>query len=185
MTLYYIIGYTQTELDLLPGAYRLAVQECRESVRELYEGCHEAVDILRGSGLGDIFTPEAFAWGFSHVRARIAQVEVEPSPFVASGDGPACALIPLFDLLNHHPNASSALRQAADGAWTVTSGDSYAKGAEVCINYGKRSNLELFMDYGFVADDGYGWIFFTHREVLLAFAHVHPGPLVISLHVPV
>jgi hypothetical protein len=69
------------------------------------------------------------------------------------------ALSPYFDLFNHsfasktvHGLASASEWTKTGAALTVTTGQTWASGEEVCLNYGAESNGRLLLIYGFCAE---------------------------------
>ena len=84
-----------------------------------------------------------FMWGFGIVQSR---------GFHAPGTlEHRVALVPLVDLLNHHPGDTT---WTYDGRMVVSTERAFLAGEEVCFSYGdRRSNSYLFGHYGFTLPD--------------------------------
>lgn len=176
------LSFTPQQLEMLPSVYRWMVVKARERVCELHLGCRPAVEYLRSRGLcDDIFTWGAFRWGMSQVRCRTFQEVVTPD--IPSkqrlNHTHTRALIPVADLFNHHAQARVSWHREGNGTWSLVSHDPFEAGAEVCMSYGKRDNLDMLLNYGFVPSGAapVQELQLSAEEVLEAFIRSHPGCL--------
>jgi histone-lysine N-methyltransferase SETD3 len=63
-------------------------------------------------------------------------------------------LAPFLDMVNHARGANTRLDYDADAhAFRLIAERAYPPGEEVCVDYGRRSNMYLLLHYGFVIDD--------------------------------
>ncbi|KAI8916125.1 hypothetical protein EDD86DRAFT_197723 [Gorgonomyces haynaldii] len=89
----------------------------------------------------DDFTVSAFMWARS-----IAQTRQNPIP---TEDGQALALIPLLDMFNHRPGPIKSDFDPSKRAAIVYSDRKVAKGDQIYMSYGPKSNQDLFIFMGF------------------------------------
>eukprot|EP00617_Octactis_speculum_P017900 CAMPEP_0185755172 /NCGR_PEP_ID=MMETSP1174-20130828/13695_1 /TAXON_ID=35687 /ORGANISM="Dictyocha speculum, Strain CCMP1381" /LENGTH=413 /DNA_ID=CAMNT_0028433621 /DNA_START=1 /DNA_END=1242 /DNA_ORIENTATION=- len=102
------------------------------------------------------FTLDAYKWALYTIFSRCVSVRIADG----TGRAPALykALAPFFDLFNHSPRSLSqhgltpVTWTPSGAALVVTTGQSWAKGEEVCLNYGLEPNGRLLLLYGFVVD---------------------------------
>ena len=61
-------------------------------------------------------------------------------------------LVLVADMFNHHPTARSALElDSHSNTLSLVSHDQHEAGSEIHVSYGKKSNQQLLLNYGFVA----------------------------------
>ncbi|KAL6144057.1 hypothetical protein ACLB2K_054752 [Fragaria x ananassa] len=94
----------------------------------------------------EVFNIETFKWSFGILFSRLVRLP--------SMDGKV-ALVPWADMLNHSCEVDTFLDydQSSKGVVFTTAGP-YQPGEQVFISYGKKSNGELLLSYGFVPSKG-------------------------------
>lgn len=173
------------ELALLPRTYA-AVAECAMRFGSTcHASCLRALERCSSDSAASDLAAEldeaSFLWAFSHVRARSVQVEdaieaaqLPRSAAIRNGGGDKRrALFPGLDLINHRSGARSQLVfRRSTREWAVESGDAYAPGDQVWLDYGERDNLKQLMQYGFCegATNPVQAVFFDCRDLVNGFA---------------
>ncbi|XP_020264358.1 ribulose-1,5 bisphosphate carboxylase/oxygenase large subunit N-methyltransferase, chloroplastic-like isoform X2 [Asparagus officinalis] len=94
----------------------------------------------------EVFNMETFRWSFGILFSRLVRLP--------SMDGKV-ALVPWADMLNHSSEVETFLDFDKSSMGVVFTTDrSYQPGEQVFISYGKKSNGELLLSYGFVPKEG-------------------------------
>ncbi|CAJ1328780.1 unnamed protein product [Effrenium voratum] len=104
----------------------------------------------------DAFIFENYVWAYSVLFSRAVRLDF-PDDLDADD---IVALVPYIDLINHNPNSESRIRGVADGpsipgistpdrGVVVRSDRYYNKYEQIYISYGRKSNAQLLMLYGF------------------------------------
>ncbi|KAK6116312.1 hypothetical protein DH2020_049939 [Rehmannia glutinosa] len=93
-----------------------------------------------------VFNMESFKWSFGILFSRLVRLP--------SMDG-RVALVPWADMLNHNCEVETFLDYDKSSQGVVFTTDrAYQPGEQVFISYGKKSNGELLLSYGFVPREG-------------------------------
>ncbi|XP_024524397.1 ribulose-1,5 bisphosphate carboxylase/oxygenase large subunit N-methyltransferase, chloroplastic isoform X1 [Selaginella moellendorffii] len=101
-----------------------------------------SIYILASLLLNQVFNLKSFKWAFGILFSRLVRL---PSL------GQKLALIPFGDMLNHDTEVTTFLDfDSGSKSITCTLDRGYESNREVFISYGKRSNGELLVAYGFV-----------------------------------
>lgn len=104
----------------------------------------------------DAFVYENYVWAYSVLFSRAVRLDF-PDDLDAED---IVALVPYIDLINHNPNSESRIRGVSEGASipgvsepersVVVRADRYInKYEQIYISYGRKSNAQLLMLYGF------------------------------------
>ncbi|KAF3331404.1 ribulose-1,5 bisphosphate carboxylase/oxygenase large subunit N-methyltransferase [Carex littledalei] len=94
----------------------------------------------------EIYNMETFMWSFGILFSRLVRL---PSM------DEKVALVPWADMLNHNSEVETFLDfDKSSEAIVFTTDRPYQPGEQVFISYGKKSNGELLLSYGFVAKEG-------------------------------
>ncbi|GLT51409.1 hypothetical protein SLA2020_248220 [Shorea laevis] len=94
----------------------------------------------------EVFNMETFRWSFGILFSRLVRL---PSM------GGKVALVPWADMLNHSCEVETFLDYDSSSKTVVFLTDrAYQAGEQVFISYGKKSNGELLLSYGFVPSEG-------------------------------
>ncbi|XP_078438211.1 rubisco methyltransferase family protein [Wolffia australiana] len=94
----------------------------------------------------EVYNMDTFVWSFGILFSRLVRLP--------SMDG-KLALVPWADMLNHSSEAYAFLDYDKSSQGIVFTTDrSYQPGEQVFISYGKKSNGDLLLSYGFVPKEG-------------------------------
>ncbi|GAB2215101.1 hypothetical protein Drorol1_Dr00019476 [Drosera rotundifolia] len=94
----------------------------------------------------EVFNMETFRWSFGILFSRLVRLP--------SMDGKV-ALVPWADMLNHSCEVQTFMDYDNSSKGVVFTTDrAYQPGEQVFISYGKKSNGELLLSYGFVPKEG-------------------------------
>ncbi|TYJ21367.1 hypothetical protein E1A91_A08G059300v1 [Gossypium mustelinum] len=94
----------------------------------------------------EVFNLVTFRWSFGILLSRLV--------YLYSMDGKV-ALVPWADMLNHSREVETYLNyDKSSQAVVFTTDRAYQPGEQVFISYGKKSNAELLLSYGFVPKQG-------------------------------
>ncbi|KAF7833200.1 ribulose-1,5 bisphosphate carboxylase/oxygenase large subunit N-methyltransferase, chloroplastic [Senna tora] len=94
----------------------------------------------------EVFNIETFKWSFGILFSRLVRLPSMDGKF---------ALVPWADMLNHSCDVETFLDYDKSSKGIVFTTDRpYQPGEQVFISYGKKSNGELLLSYGFVPKEG-------------------------------
>ncbi|XP_028780711.1 ribulose-1,5 bisphosphate carboxylase/oxygenase large subunit N-methyltransferase, chloroplastic isoform X2 [Neltuma alba] len=94
----------------------------------------------------EVFNIETFKWSFGILFSRLVRLPSMDDKF---------ALVPWADMLNHSCDVETFLDYDKSSKGVVFTTDRpYQPGEQVFISYGKKSNGELLLSYGFVPKEG-------------------------------
>lgn len=142
----------------------------KESVLlELFENVTEGINF---DLFDEFFSFENYKWALSTIWSRFVSLRLDEAPSSLEGqDGPTDenmaptskstsvsaakqsfkAMVPVFDMLNHDPEAEmSHFFDMASQRFKLVSHQHWNAGAQMFINYGPLSNHKLLSMYGFV-----------------------------------
>jgi histone-lysine N-methyltransferase SETD3 len=89
---------------------------------------------------------DALIWAAMCVLSRSFGVTIEGQH--------TAVFAPFLDMINHARGPATRLDYDAEGqAFRVIAERAYSPGEEVCVDYGRRSNLYMLLHYGFCIDD--------------------------------
>eukprot|EP00439_Symbiodinium_sp_Y106_P051294 s4326_g6.t2 len=104
----------------------------------------------------DAFTYDNYVWAYAILFSRAVRLDFPDG----QDEEDTVALVPYIDLINHNPNSESRIRGVSEGAnvpgitsterYVVVRSDRYYnKYEQIYITYGRKSNAQLLMLYGF------------------------------------
>ncbi|CAE6920791.1 LSMT-L [Symbiodinium natans] len=104
----------------------------------------------------DAFTYDNYVWAYAILFSRAVRLDFPDGAY----EEDLVALVPYIDLINHNPNSESRIRGVSEGAdvpgitatersVVVRSDRYYNKYEQIYISYGRKSNAQLLMLYGF------------------------------------
>lgn len=146
---YSLLYWTRAELDRY-----LEASQIRERAIERITNVIGTYDDLRSRIFSkhpelfpeEVFNLETFKWSFGILFSRLVRLP--------SMDG-RVALVPWADMLNHSCEVETFLDYDSSSRGIVFTTDRpYQAGEQVFISYGRKSNGELLLSYGFVPKEG-------------------------------
>ncbi|XP_004243586.1 ribulose-1,5 bisphosphate carboxylase/oxygenase large subunit N-methyltransferase, chloroplastic isoform X1 [Solanum lycopersicum] len=146
---YSLLYWTQSELDRYLEASQIR-QRAVERINNVI-GTYNDLRLRIFSKHPDlfpeeIFNIETFNWSFGILFSRLVRLP--------SMDG-RVALVPWADMLNHNCEVETFLDYDKSSQGIVFTTDrAYLPGEQVFISYGRKSNGELLLSYGFVPKEG-------------------------------
>lgn len=146
---YSLLYWTRSELD----QYLIASQIRERAIERITDvtGTYNDLKMRIFSKFPDlfpeeVFNMETFRWSFGILFSRLVRLP--------SMDGKV-ALVPWADMLNHSSEVETFLDYDKSSMGVVFTTDrSYQPGEQVFISYGRKSNGELLLSYGFVPKEG-------------------------------
>lgn len=147
-----ILYFSLEELEELKGSsvFAEAVNICRSIARQ-YGYFYKLLQVnpyLKKLKLKNHFTYDLYRWAVSCVMTRQNAI-----PSMTALESAVSSLVPLWDLCNHQSLKFSTDFNLEKDQLECYAMKDYAKGDEVFIFYGPRSNRDLFLHSGFVVPD--------------------------------
>jgi len=124
----------------------------RESVlMEVFENLPEGVSF---DLFDEYFSLDNYKWALSTIWSRFVSLRDVPDDDSQHKPQTLKAMVPVFDMLNHDPEAEMAhFFDAEARAFKLVSHQHWNAGSQLFINYGALSNHKLLTLYGFVLSD--------------------------------
>jgi len=151
--------FTEEEASVLEGT--TLADKLRDANRDLAEIGEKLAEMRSRNPDGfpeDTFNHMTIRWAYSVYWSRALVVPLDSN---GKPDAHNHALCPYLDLLNHCPRSAHSLSSWIASSSESTSppvtqvrlvaGSKVAPGSEVVINYGRKSNEQLLLYYGFAA----------------------------------
>ncbi|KAL0914844.1 hypothetical protein M5K25_015228 [Dendrobium thyrsiflorum] len=146
---YSLLYWTRAELDmyLVASQIRMRAIERVSDVTGVYTDLRARIFSKHPTVFPEeVFNLETFKWSFGILFSRLVRL--------SAMDGKV-ALVPWADMLNHNSEVETFLDYDKSSRGIVFSTDRvYQSGEQVFISYGKKSNGELLLSYGFVPKEG-------------------------------
>jgi len=127
--------------ELQASSLRESVLSTKKLLQQTYGRLKQSLLDPNESLFPNGVTYEQYVWAYCVVSSR------------AWNYGNNFALVPLGDLLNHRSDAGLPGIDATGQYIEVNSTQDYAKGDQVFISYGNKSNAELLGTYGFILEN--------------------------------
>lgn len=145
----------------------VAAQEIQTNVKRDYK---QARKILKEEGFENWqdYTRHLFNWAFAIFASRSFRPSLVTTAAVQERELPEnvgiddfAVLLPVYDIINHNPKANVRWEVddhggASDACRFITF-DSYKPGEQVFNTYGKKTNSELLLSYGFMLPESEGF----------------------------
>ncbi|KAH6785193.1 hypothetical protein C2S51_037648 [Perilla frutescens var. frutescens] len=146
---YSLLYWTRSELDRYLEASQIR-QRAIERINDVTGTYNDLQDRIFSKYPdlfpAEVFNMESFRWSFGILFSRLVRLP--------SMDG-RVALVPWADMLNHSCEVETFLDYDKSSQGVVFTTDrAYQPGEQVFISYGKKSNGELLLSYGFVPPEG-------------------------------
>ncbi|KAK8925983.1 hypothetical protein KSP39_PZI018652 [Platanthera zijinensis] len=146
---YSLLYWTRLELDMYLVASQIRVRaiERISDVTGVYNDLRARIFSKHPNLFPEeVFNLETFKWSFGILFSRLVRLPAM--------DGKV-ALVPWADMLNHSSQVETFLDYDKSSKGIVFTTDrAYQLGEQVFISYGKKSNGELLLSYGFVPKEG-------------------------------
>lgn len=160
------IFWTQNELAYLQGSYLLTqIDERKRAIEADYAAIADVAP-----SLPSVCSVEDFKWARMCVCSRNFGLEVNRVR--------TAALVPYADMLNHYrPRETKWAFDNGRQAFTITTLQRIAPGAQVFDSYGQKCNHRFLLNYGFAVENNREADGFCPNEVPLDFALRETDPL--------
>lgn len=161
--------WPEDDFEFLDGTNAgVAAQEIQANVKRDYK---EARRILRGEGYENWqdYTRHLFNWAFSIFASRSFRPSLVTPMAIQERELPKnvsiddfSVLLPVYDIINHDIKANVRWEVGNQGAapseaCRFITLDSYKPGEQVFNTYGKKTNSELLLSYGFMLPESEGF----------------------------
>lgn len=113
--------------------------------RQRYEQDHECLSEWFYVVYGIELESKLCKWAWCAINTRVLTLKRNNGEVLHRA-----ALVPLFDMFNHSPEASDSKILVEDNSLVVRAGSDYDIGEEVFICYGHHDNEFLWREYGFI-----------------------------------
>lgn len=117
-----------------------------------YQAMRKLLQVSCGSTkVIDFFTLELYKWAWCCVNTRCVYCSFEDVLMVTKSKTDSYCLMPFLDLFNHDPNTSVTVQfNKKTNEFEIIGHQHIKKYEQVFINYGRHSNENLYLEYGFV-----------------------------------
>jgi len=162
--------WTDEELSYLQGT---GLAEATASLKQLLDSNFNNVNekLVKPYIPSLTLTFEKYKWAYHVCISRTWTLEIGEEKEVD------IVLVPLADMFNHAPGASSGDLNVEGTYFSFNASKSYVTGEQLYVSYGRKSNYELMFNYGFALDnnpDDFMTIHFSLKSSNLVQSIVEP-----------
>lgn len=141
--------------DFLSEEISKMLKKMREQYEHFLQSINKSLKCDHcNNSAGSIFDFESFKWAWCTVNSRAVYISPDCGGNLKFQltDSNCLALAPYLDLFNHSNSAKVKAAVTSDGSYEITTLTDCKKFSQVFINYGQHSNLNLYLQYGFILE---------------------------------